>query len=455
MNTSTTVRDLLQNVAKRAGNYLDEAGQRRVAPTPEAVAALTQFTTTLPDRGQPAADILAQLDEFGSPASTITVGPRYFGFVTGGATPAALAANWLAATWDQNSALHASAPATAMLEQTALDWLIDLFGLPQDCGGCFVTGATVANFTVLAAARHRVLAQAGWDVEADGLFGAPSIDVLIGAESHPSVFKALGLLGLGRERVIKVAVDEQGRMRADALPKISGPTIVVTQVGNVNTGTSDPVGDICDRVANTGAWVHVDGAFGLWAAACPSLNHLVAGVERADSWATDAHKWLNVPYDNGIGIVRDPQALKAAMAVTAAYLPTAGELRNPSDYTPELSRRARGVDVWAALLALGRDGVADLVLRCCEHAREFARLLHAEGFEILNDVELNQVMVSFGDDKRTRDVIAAVQREGTCWAGVTHWQGKTAMRISVSNWTTDVADVQHSVDAITRAAQSL
>lgn len=455
LNTSTTIRDLLNETADRAGRYLDQVAGRHVAPAAEAVRALSALPDALPANGLPPREILVLLDQFGSPATTTSAGPRYFGFVTGGATPAALVANWLASTWDQNSGLHASAPVTATMEHTALRWLIDLLQLPADCGGCFVTGATVANFTVLAAARHRVLADVGWDVEAQGLFGAPPISVIIGAESHPSVFKSLGMLGLGRERVVRVPVDDQGRMRADALPAINGPTIVVTQVGNVNTGASDPVAAICDRVSPHGAWVHVDGAFGLWAAASPHLAPQVAGMEQADSWATDAHKWLNVPYDSGIGFVRDSAALKAAMAITAAYLPTQGEARNPSDFTPELSRRGRGVDVYAALLELGRDGVARLVERCCAHAQTFARLLKQHDFEVLNDIALNQVLVSFGSERRTRQAIAAIQSEGTCWAGVTRWQGRTAMRISVSNWSTTEDDVIKSVAAIAAVVRAL
>lgn len=445
---------LLNDVAQRASRYLDEAGQRRVSPEPHALEALSAFREAIPERGRSPEDILAQLDALGSPASTVMNGPRYFGFVIGGATPASLAANWLASAWDQNSGLYATTPTTALLEQLSLEWMLDLLQLPADCGASFVTGATVANFVVLAAARHRVLASAGWDVEADGLFGAPPITVIISDESHPSVYKSLGMLGLGRRRVVRVPVDDQGRMRVDAMPTITGPTMVVTQVGNVNTGACDPVGDICDRVKPHGAWVHVDGAFGLWAAAAPTRRHLVDGMAKADSWATDAHKWLNVPYDSGVGFVRDTDALKAAMAISAAYLPTESAERNPSDYTPELSRRARGVDIWAALCELGRDGVTDLVERCCAHAQRFAAELSANGFEILNDVALNQVLVAFGDDARTRRVIQAIQDDGTCWCGVTVWQGRTAMRISVSNWSTTDDDVTHCVDAITRIARS-
>jgi len=296
------------------------------------------------------------------------------------------------------------------------------------------------------------LKRAGWNVEADGLFGAPPITVVITGEAHPSVSKSFGLLGLGRARVVKVPVDNQGRMRIEAFPTISGPTIVCAQARNVNTGAFDPIGEICARAHAAGAWVHVDGAFGLWAAATNTHAGLCAGMERADSWATDAHKWLNVPYDCGLAFVRDAHALQAAMAITAEYLPTDTEFRNPADFTPELSRRARGVEVWAALRTLGRAGVADLIERSCTHAQRFATKLGAAGFEILNDVVLNQVLVSFGDAERTKQVILDVQEEGTCWAGITVWQGRTAMRISVSSWATTAADVDRSVAAIIRAA---
>jgi glutamate/tyrosine decarboxylase-like PLP-dependent enzyme len=379
-------------------------------------------------------------------------GRRFFGFVIGGTLPVALAASWLATAWDQNSALAAVTPGTAALEQAALRWLIEALDLPPGCGGGFVTGATMANLTALAAARHSVLARAGWDVEADGLFGAPPITVVVGAESHPSLTKALGLLGLGRSRVQRVPVDSQGRMRADALPALRGPMIVCLQAGNVNTGASDPFSAIIPRAREMGAWVHIDGAFGLWAAASPALRHHIEGVQAADSWATDAHKWLNVPYDSGVALVRDAAALRATMAITAAYLPTEGATRNPADYAPELSRRARGVEVWAALRSLGRAGLAELIERCCRHARRFAEGLTHAGYHVLNDVVLNQVLVSFGDAATTARVIAAIQADGTCWCGGTDWQGQTAMRISVSSWATTDEDVERSLAAMVRVA---
>jgi glutamate/tyrosine decarboxylase-like PLP-dependent enzyme len=357
-----------------------------------------------------------------------------------------LAANWLAGAWDQNAALYASSPIASALEEISLGWLLDLLKLPATCGGAFATGATMASFTALASARRRVLEQAGWDVDADGLIGAPAVSVVVSEEVHPSVLKSLGLLGLGRRRVLRVPVDDQGRMRVDALPGFDPPAIVCTQVGNVNTGACDPVGAICDAVRPR-AWVHVDGAFGLWAAASPSLAHLVAGVEKADSWATDAHKWLNVPYDSGLAFVRDPAVLHGAMSVAAAYIPLAAH-RDPGLFTPELSRRARGVEIWAALRSLGRSGVAAMIDRTCRHARRMAEGLRAAGCQVLNDVVLNQVLVSFEDAELTSRIIGLIQERGTCWCGGTTWQGHAAMRISVANWITTDEDIERSLAAI-------
>ncbi len=443
---------LLKLAADRAIRYLDGVGDRPVAPTAEAVAGLSAFDMPLPEYSSEPETVVRLLDEIASPATIGMAGPRFFGFVIGGALPASLAASWLAAAWDQNTAFTDVTPATAQLERISLGWLVDLLGLPAGTGGGFVTGATVANQTALAAARHAVLTRAGWDVESDGLFGAPPVTVVVGGEAHPSLFKALGLLGFGRRRVVTVPSDAQGRMRADALPALDGPTIVCTQAGNVNTGAVDPVDEIAAWAHDAGAWVHVDGAFGLWAAAVPSLQHLTAGVADADSWATDAHKWLNTPYDNGLAFVRDPEHLRAAMAVTAEYLPAAGTSRNPCDYTPELSRRARGVEVWAALASLGRAGVVELVERTCAYARRFAAGLSGAGYQVLNDVVLNQVLVSFGDAETTKRVIAALQADGVCWCGGTVWHGETAMRISVSSWATTDADVTRSLESMLRVA---
>jgi len=447
------MKHLLSDAAARASRYLEDVETRGVAPTAAALEGLARLDEPLPAEPSDPAATLALLDEVGSPATMGMAGPRFFGFVVGGSLPAALAANWLAGAWDQNALFFRSSPAAAHLEQVALRWLLDVLQLPPDCGGAFVTGATVANLCALAAARHALLGRMGWNVEADGLFGAPPITVIVGAEVHPSLTKALGLLGLGRNRVVRVPVDGQGRMRADQLPVMSGPTVVCVQAGNVNTGAFDPTAAICRRAREVGAWVHVDGAFGLWAAASPARAQLAAGIADADSWATDAHKWLNVPYDSGLAFVRDAAALRAAMTITADYLPTETRFRNPSDHTPELSRRARGVEVWAAIRSLGRAGIADLIERNCRQARRFADRLSAAGYSILNDVTLNQVLVTFGDAERTKRVIEGVQRDGTCWVGATVWQGHTAMRISVSSWKTTDDDVDRSVAAMVNVAE--
>lgn len=443
---------LLADAARRAAAFLEDLKTRRVSPDTTALEGLRAFDQPLADAPLPAMDVLAELDEHGSPAAIGNAGGRYFGFVIGGSLPAALAANILAGAWDQNAGLVVASPIAAKLEEVATRWLVDLLELPAGTAAGFVSGDTMANFCALAAARHALLMREGWNVAERGLYGAPEISVIVGEEVHVSIKKTLTMLGLGSQRVLTVPVDGQGRMRADALPAITGPAIVCTQAGNVNTGAFDPVDDICERVRGSGAWVHVDAAFGLWARACPSLSALAQGIERADSWATDGHKWLNVPYDSGIVFTRDPAALPAALAGSAAYLVQGGG-REPWQYTPELSRRARGVEIWAALRALGRQGLIAMVERNCAQARRFAAGLTDAGFEILNDVVLNQVLVSFGDDARTRRVIAAVQEYGTCWAGGTVWQGRAAMRISVSSWATTDDDVEASLATMIRIAR--
>ena len=445
------MQSILRLAAERAARYLDDIAERRVAPSAEAVRALAAFEQSFPAGPCAAEDVLRMLDDLGSPATMGMAGPRFFGWVIGGSLPAALAANWLAGAWDQNAGLFAATPIASTLEEVSLRWLLDALGLPSGCGAAFVTGATVANFTALAAARHAVLARAGWDVESRGLFGAPEIQVVVGDEAHPSLLKSLGMLGLGRDRVTRVPVDSQGRMLASELPELRIPCIVCVQAGNVNTGAFDPADEVIPWARQAGAWIHVDGAFGLWAAASQRYRHLVKDFAAADSWATDAHKWLNVPYDSGLAFVRDPEDLRGAMSLTAAYLPQ-GEHREPSQYVPELSRRARGVEIWVALKSLGRSGLAELVERCCACATRFADGLSAMGFEILNDVVLNQVLVSFGSPEQTARIIACLQEEGTCWCGGTVWQGRHAMRISVSSWATTEADVDRSLDAIRRVA---
>jgi len=417
----------------------------------------------LPEGPDDPAKVVAALAAAAAPGLVASPSGRYFGFVVGGANPAALAADWLTAAWDQNAGLHVLSPAAAVTEQVLGGWLTELLGLPAGASVGFVTGVQMANFTGLAAARHEMLRRAGWDVEADGLAGAPRLRVLAGEQRHDTIDRALRFLGLGRSAVEPVASDDQGRMRADALREAlrrgSGPAIVCAQVGNVNSGAVDPVGELCELAREAGAWVHVDGAFGLWAAASPRLRPLVAGVELADSWATDAHKWLNVPYDSGLALCAHPEAHRAAMGVRASYLIHGNEgERDPLDYNPEFSRRARGFAVHAAIRALGRGGIAELVERSCALARRAAdQLATHDGVELLNQVVLNQVLVRFraadGDhDGHTRRVVRRVQRDGTCWLSGTTWRGQAAMRISVSNWSTDEHDIDQSVRAILRCA---
>lgn len=449
--TETRTQELLEQAASLGIRYLENLGKRGVFPTAEALERIAELGGPLPNDPTDAGEVLALLDEIGSPATVASTGRRYFGFVTGGALPATVAANWLAGAWDQNVALEVQSPVSAALEEIARGWLVEILRLPEGTAVGFVTGATMANFTALAAARHSVLESAGWDAEAEGLFGAPAVTVIVGDEVHVSALKALMMLGLGRNRIVRVPADAQGRMRADALPKIEGPTIVCMQAGNVNSGAFDPAAEICQAAHNSGAWVHVDGAFGLWAAAAPGRAHFASGLADADSWATDAHKWLNVPYDNGLAFVREPRHLQAAMSMNAAYL-MRGEKREPCQFTPEMSRRARGVEIWAALRSLGRRGLEEMIEGNCRGAARFAEGLSAAGYEILNEVTLNQVLVSFGTDDRTRSVITALQKDGTCWCGGTVWHGRAAMRVSVSSWATTEEDVERSLEAMIRVA---
>ncbi len=417
----------------------------------------------LPDDGVGAVRVVEDLAASVDDGLVAMSAPRYFGFVIGGSLPASLAVDWLVSTWDQNLGMYMEAPAAAIVEEVAAGWVLDLLGLPAGASVGFTTAATTASVTALAAARHAVLRDAGWDVEEDGLVGAPPIHVVVGSLVHASVLSALRLIGLGRRTAIRVACDDAGRMRPDALRHVlaglpPGPTIVAAQAGEVNTGSFDPLAQVADAVrARPGAWLHIDGAFGLWAAASPRLRHLAAGAELADSWSTDAHKWLNVPYDAGIAIVRDVAAHRAAMSVTAAYFPAAsGATRDPMDYVPEQSRRARGTVVYAALRELGRSGVAALVEASCSIAGRLAAGLSATpDVAVLNDVVLNQVLVRFADDDAvTRDVIRRVQGDGTAWMGGTTWQGRAAMRISVSNWATSEADADRTVEAIRRCLRA-
>jgi glutamate/tyrosine decarboxylase-like PLP-dependent enzyme len=443
-----------------AGEFLAGLAERRVGPlaSPEELRAALDLP--LPESGLDAETVIADLARAVEPGLVASSGPRYFGFVIGGSVPAALAADWLTTAWDQNAAIHVAAPAAAVAEEVSARWILELLRLPEEASVGFVTGGQMGNFTGLAAARHAVLDRAGWDVERRGLAGSPPIRILAGEEAHVTVAAAARLLGLGADAVERVATDDQGRMRPDALEqqlsRASGPAIVCAQAGNIDTGAIDPIGEIAAAAHGRDAWCHVDGAFGLWAAASPERRGQLAGFETADSWVADAHKWLNVPYDSSLAIVRDPGPHRAAMALSADYLPRSGpEERWPSDWVPELSRRARGFPVYAALRSLGREGVARLVDSCCARARQFADLLGGEaGVEILNEVALNQVLVRFGDDATTDGVIAAVQDEGVCWLGGTTWRGRRAMRISVSNWATSPADVERSAQSIIAAASA-
>lgn len=438
--------DSFSQKAKRYFQYLDFRG---VFPTNDAIEKLKEIDIPIQEAPISPEQVLDELDKIGSPATVASAGNRYFGFVIGGALPASLGANLLAGVWDQNAGIEIASPISSFLEEISRKWLIDILDLPEKTGVGFVTGATMANFTGLAAARHALLAKSGWNVEDNGLFGAPPITVIVGDEVHVSILKALSMLGLGRNRVIKVPVDSEGRIKTECFPQISGPTIVCVQAGNVNTGAFDPIESICRIAHEKGAWVHVDGAFGLWANTTKEKKYLTKGIELADSWATDAHKWLNVPYDSGIVFVRQAQHLVASMSTSASYL-LEGSKREPFHYVPELSRRARGIEIWAALRSLGRRGLVDLINRNCKYAILFSNILHKEGYSILNDVVLNQILVSFGDPNFTNKVINRIQADGTCWCGGTIWQNYTAMRISISSWKTTEKDIEKSANAIIR-----
>jgi len=447
------MNDLLRDVAHRASQYLASVPDRSVVPRLEDLERLAMLGGSVPDAPTSPSEVLRLLDEIGSPATVTSTGGRYFGFVTGGTLPAALAANWLAGTWDQNAAFSVMSPVAAAVEEIALGWLRELLGLPLSCGAGFVTGATTANFACLAAARGALLQRAGWDVENQGLFAAPTLKVIVGGEVHVALLKALSMLGLGKARVATVPADDQGRMRTDSLPVLDERTIVCIQAGNVNSGAFDPAEEICSRARDRGAWVHVDGAFGLWAAVANERAYLMRGFSQADSWATDCHKWLNVPYDSGIAFVRQAEDLRNAMSLSASYLQI-GTAREASHYTPESSRRARGVEIWAALKSLGRSGLAEMIERNCRLATRFANGLSGAGYEVQNHVVLNQVLVSFGDSELNKKIVAEVQRDGTCWCGGTEWQGNFVMRISVSCWATTDKDVDRSIAAMVRIAKA-
>ncbi len=456
-------RELLLSAALRAATYMDTVGTRHVGGRANQATLRAALGGPLPIAPTPDERVIAEMARRVDAGLVATTGPRYFGFVTGGAVPVTVAAEWLGSAWDQNGALYVMSPAVAVMEDVVAGWVLELLSLPATATVGFVTGCHMANFTCLAAARHEVLRRVGWDVERDGLQRAPRVTVVVGDEGHISPVGSLRLLGFGTGDLVRVPVDDQGRMKTDALATvlagIAGPTILCVQAGNVSTGASDPMRDIVALAHAHGAWVHVDGAFGLWAAAVPELAAQVAGVEGADSWATDAHKWLNVPYDSGFAIVAHPAPHRAAMGMRASYLQRGNdEERAGMDWVPESSRRSRVIPIYALIRALGATGVRDLILRTCRLARRMADALAREpGVRVLNEIALNQVLVAFdqadgtASPTLTRDVIARVQAEGTCWAGGASWQGHEVMRISVSNWSTTEADIDRSAEAIVRA----
>ena len=447
---------ILNSVKDYALQYLNGLGERRVYPDITSLADLEKFSVSLPESNTEAEKILELLNSAGSANTVATNGGRYFGFVFGGTIPASLAANWLASAWDQNAVFKVSSPIAAHIEKITTGWILDLLHLPSQCAVGFVTGTTMANFCGAIAARYQLCRRLGWDIKSRGMNNAPPIRVIAGEEVHASMQRAFILAGFGLDEIIKVPTDDQGRIIAEKIPDLDASTLLCLQAGNVNTGAIDPVKEICLKAKAKGAWVHIDGAFGLWARVSPKKSQLAEGCELADSWAIDLHKWLNVPYDSGLVICREPQVLQNALSVSAAYLPDSVE---PEPYfnTPEMSRRARAIDTWAAIYSMGRSGVVDLVERCCFLAELFATKLEHAGFKILNEVALNQVLVSFGPDsyrdaELTNRIIKKIQDDGTCWCGGTIWKGITAMRISVSSWMTTREDIEISAAAIIRIA---
>jgi glutamate/tyrosine decarboxylase-like PLP-dependent enzyme len=447
----------LRAAAKHAEAFLATLDERPVAARVDAAAVRRVLGGPLPERGEDPAAVIDALAAGAEPGLVATAGPRHFGFVIGGALPAALAADWLVSAWDQNAAFHSLSPAAAAIEEITAAWILDLFGLPASASVGFVTGGQGANTTCLAAARYAVLTRVGWDVERDGLIGAPPVRIICGEQAHATIYTALRLLGLGEQTALRVAADDQGRMDpealADALAASSGPTIVCAQAGNVATGAFDAFGPIADACAEHGAWLHIDGAFGLWAAAAPVTQDLTTGVERADSWAVDAHKWLNVPYDGAMAIVADQEAHVAAMSLAGPYLVADPGQRDGTNYVPESSRRARAVPIYAAIRSLGRAGIAEMIERNCAQAARIAKQLsNIAGAKVLNDVVLNQVLVRLpGGDDANRAAVAAIQRDGTCWLGGTTWNGEYVLRVSISNWATTDEDIDRSAAAIAAA----
>jgi glutamate/tyrosine decarboxylase-like PLP-dependent enzyme len=445
----------LEMALKKSCEYRSSIKDRRVFPDAKMLDEMAKLNIPFPDIANDPEKIYKLLAECGSLGTTAVSGPRYFGFVIGGSTPVTLAANWLAGAWDQNCSMDTTSPVAAFLEEISLRWLLQLFGLPKASAGAFVTGATMAGFTCLAAARSHLLNRQGWSVEQKGLFGAPNIRVYVNEQIHITILKALSMLGLGCERITKIPTDKNGRILIDKIPKPKGSTIFCLQAGDVNTGCFDAFDEIIEKCQSEDVWFHIDGAFGLWAQVSSKLNHLTKGIEKADSWSVDAHKWLNVPYDSGIALVKHSDALRTAMSISTSYLKSTVGKRQPHEFTPELSRRARGVEIWTAIATLGRKGIAEIVEQCTAHTQKAARRLSEAGYEILNEVVINQVLVSFGSDEKTQAVIKAIQEDGTCWCGGTVWKGRVAMRINVCSWITTDEDMEMSLEAMIRIAKSV
>jgi glutamate/tyrosine decarboxylase-like PLP-dependent enzyme len=443
-------RDYFEQAKEYAYAYLDGIFERNVYPDETALLNLKSFDEALPENPGSPSEMLRMLHEYGSPATVATTGGRYFGLVVGGVFPPVMAVKWLADVWDQLAVLYVTSPLTAKLETVCERWLIELLGLPAECVAGFVSGTTMATMCGLAAGRYDLLKRQGWDVNSQGLFGAPPFRVVLGAEAHSSVFKALALLGLGKDRVELVPVDEQGRMRADLTPALDSNTLLILQAGNVNSGSFDPLDELCDRARAAGAWVHVDGAFGLWAAASPKTQHLTRGMEKADSWSVDTHKTLNTPYDGGVVLCKHPEALTAAMQASGSYI-IYGENRDSMLYTPEMSRRSRVIELWATLKSIGKSGVEELVDGLCDRAQQGAQELGAQGFHILNEVVFNQVLVAGDTPEQTAAVLKNIQQSGECWCGGSKWHDTPVIRLSVCSWATTVEDIHRTVRAFVKA----
>ena len=453
LNSSTAAK-IFSLAADYAEEYVENIRERRVSPSKQELDGLQHFDDVLPEDGNSAENIITALHEYGSPATVASTGGRYFGLVVGGSTPASMGASVLTTAWDQVAVLESSAPSAIYLERIAAGWLLELLGLQKESSVGFTTGTSVANMVCLAAARNELYRKQGIDLALHGLSGSPPLRIIVSEQAHVTVFKALSLLGIGTSQIVKAPCDKQGRIMADTFPNVDENTIVCLQAGNVNSGGSDPFEEIIPLAKAKGAWVHVDGAFGLWVAVSPNKKHLIKGVELADSWAVDAHKWLNTPYDCGVAICSNAQAVHQVMTTQAPYL-TTDLLVPPKDMVPEFSRRARGVEVWAAIQEMGRSGIADLIDRCCAHAQSLSKGLNDLGYDILNDVVMNQVVATIGSDQNIDDILRMVQEEGVCWFGKTVWNGKAAIRLSVASWVTNKDDIVKTLESIKRATNSV